>query len=112
MEVLGMRSQFIITKVNHYDMGDNQGLSVRVVGDHQQTNNSFGLDISEATVGDYSELRYLLGCADQLPAKFNADFSLSTVKDKNGKEKTGVTLKNLEFVTSVEFSDKKVPAKV
>jgi hypothetical protein len=104
-----MRSQWIITKVNHYDMGDNQGLSVRVVGDTQQTNNSFGLEISEATVPDYGELRYLQRFANQLPAKFNADFSLATVKASNGKEKTGVLLKNLEFVNSVEFVDKKVP---
>jgi hypothetical protein len=106
-----MRIPLIITKVNHYDMGDSRGLSVRVVGDVQQTNNSFGLDISEATVPNYRELEYLLEYSKQLPAKFLADFSLSTVKAGNGKEKTGVTLKNLEFVNSVEFVDKKVPVK-
>ena len=106
-----MKAEFIITKVNHYDMGDNRGLSVRVVGDTQQTNNSFGLDISEATVPDYSELRVLSQYANDFPAKFKADFSLSTVKASNGKEKTGVSLRNLEFVNSVEFVDKKVPVK-
>jgi hypothetical protein len=104
-----MRLEFIITKFNHYDMGDNQGLSARVVGDKQQTNNSFGLEISEATIPDYSELRYLQRFANDLPARFKADFALSTVKAGNGKEKTGVTLKNLEFVNSVEFVDIKVP---
>lgn len=103
-----MRSTWIITKVNHYDMGDNRGLSVRVVGDVQQGNNSFGLEISEATVPDYGELRYLQKHAEDLPAKFEADFSLSTVKAANGKEKTGVLLKNLEFKNSVEFVDRKV----
>lgn len=103
-----MRSQFIITKVNHYDMGDNRGLSVRVVGDLQQTNNSFGLDISEATVPDYLELRNLQRCANDLPAVFNADLSLMTIKGTNGKERQGVALKNLEFVHSVEFVEKKV----
>jgi hypothetical protein len=102
-----MRIPVIITKVNHYDMGDSQGLSVRVVGDFQQTNNSFGLDISEATVPNYVELKYLLQHAQSLPAKFMADFSLATVKASNGKEKTGVSLKNLEFVNSVEIVDKK-----
>lgn len=106
-----MKAEFIITKVNHYDMGDNRGLSVRVVGDTQQTNNSFGLDISEATVPEYSELRVLSQYANELPAKFKAEFSLSTVKASNGKEKTGVSLRNLEFVNSVEFVDKKVPVK-
>lgn len=104
-----MRSEFIITKVNHYDMGDNRGLSVRVVGEKQQSNNSFGLEISEATIPEYNELKYLQRFANDLPAKFNADFALTTVKAGNGKEKTGVTLKNLEFVNSVEFVDKKVP---
>lgn len=104
-----MRMEFIITKVNHYDMGDNRGLSVRVVGDVQQTNNSFGLDISEATVPDYNELKYLSRYANDLPAKFTADFALATLKTSNGKEKTGVSLKNLQFVNSVEFVDKKVP---
>lgn len=103
-----MRVPVIITKVNHYDMGDSRGLSVRVVGDKQQTNNSFGLDISEATVPDYNELRNLQRYANDLPAMFEADFSLATVKASNGKEKTGVFLKNLEFKHSVEFVEKKI----
>lgn len=102
-----LKAEFIITKVNHYDMGDNKGLSVRVVGDNQVTNNSFGLDISEATVPDYNELKKLQGYQNDLPAKFRADFNLTTVKATNGKEKTGVTLGNLEFLSSVEFVDKK-----
>lgn len=104
-----MRSEFIITKVNHYDMGDNRGLSVRVVGDKTIGNNGFGLEISEATIPDYNELKYLQQFQNDLPAKFNADFSLSVVKASNGKEKTGVLLKKLEFLNSVEFIDKKVP---
>lgn len=102
-----MRSEFIITAVNHYDMGENRGLSVRVVGKKKQTNNGFGLDISQATVSDYSELNYLQRFAKDLPAKFNADFELVTVKDKNGKEMSGVALSALEFVKSVEFVDVK-----
>lgn len=100
-----MKAEWIITKVNHYDMGDNKGLSVRVVGDKTETNNSFGLDISEAQVPNYDELNYLRRFASVLPAKFKADFSIGTIKASNGKERSGVTLKNLEFVGSVEFAD-------
>jgi hypothetical protein len=102
-----MRQQFIITKVNHYDMGDNRGLSVRVVGDVQETNNSFGLEISEATVTNYEELKYLKQFKDVLPAVFKADLSIGTVKAGNGKEKSGVLLKNLEFIYPMEFVQRK-----
>jgi hypothetical protein len=105
-----MKSTFIITKVNHYDMGDSRGLSVRVVGDTQQTNNSFGLDISEAAVPDYHELQYLKRFANDLPAKFTAELSIGTIKAGNGKERAGAILKNLQYVNSVEFVDAKVPA--
>lgn len=102
-----MRSEFIITSVNHYDMGENRGLSVRVVGKKKQTNNAFGLDISQATVSDYSELSYLQRFAKRLPAKFKADFEIVTVKGANGKEMSGVALSELEFVNSMEFVDVK-----
>lgn len=102
-----MKSQFIVFSVNHYDMEQNQGLSVRVLGDSVQTNNKFGVELSEASVGDYQELQYLQRFANQLPAKFNADFSLTTIKTTNGKERSGILLKNLEFVTPVEILDKK-----
>jgi hypothetical protein len=105
-----MKQRFIITKVNHYDMGDSRGLSVRVVGDVQQTNNSFGLEISEAPVPNYDELKYLKQFADHLPAVFNANLSIGSVKGANGKEKSGVLLSNLEFVHSMEFVEKKIPA--
>jgi hypothetical protein len=107
-----MRAQFIITKCNHYDMGDNRGLSVRVVGDKQVTNNSFGQEISEATIPNYEELKYLKQYADNLPAKFEADFALTALKASNGKEKTGVALSNLKYLNSVEFTDVKEPAAV
>lgn len=104
-----MKTQVIIFNVSHYDMGDNRGLSVRVLGDETQTNNKLGVDISDATVPDYNELKYLQGFNPKdFPAKFDASLSLTTIKDKNGKEKTGVALKNLEFVCSMEFVEKKV----
>ena len=103
-----MRTQVIIFNASHYDMGDNRGLSVRVLGDSVQTNNKLGVEISDATVQDYSELRNLQRMAPtDFPAKFNADISLVTIKANGGKEKTGIALKNLEFVNSVELVDKK-----
>jgi len=106
-----MKAQFTIFSVNHYDMEKNRGLSVRVLGDNVKTNNKFGVEVSEAVVNDYNELQYLQRFAEQLPAKFNADFSLGTIKSTNGKERAGVTLKNLEFVASMELTEKKILAK-
>lgn len=106
-----MKTQVIIFNVAHYDMGENQGLSVRVLGDNAQTNNKFGVEISDASVPNYKELRYLQQfSAKDFPAKFNATISLTTIKASNGKEKTGIALKDLEFVNSVEIVDRKVPA--
>lgn len=107
-----MRVDVNILSVNHYQMDGNQGLSVRVVGDKVETSNKFGLEISEATVTDYNELKYLERFSNQLPAKFKADFSLTNIKDKNGKEKTGVAFRNLEYVHSIEFVEKKSTVKV
>lgn len=104
-----MKTQVVIFNVSHYDMGDNRGLSVRVLGDNAQTNNKFGVEISDATVPEYKELKYLQQIpASDFPAKFNATISLTTIKASNGKEKTGIALKDLEFVNSVELMDKKV----
>lgn len=107
-----MRVDVNILSVNHYQMDGNQGLSVRVIGDKVMTNNKFGLEISEATVAEYNELEYLSRFANQLPAKFKADFALTNIKDKNGKEKTGVSFRNLEFIHSIEFVEKKTTVKV
>lgn len=105
-----MRTQVIIYNVSHYDMGDNRGLSVRVLGDVTQTNNKFGVEISDAAVSDYMELKYLLNISPKdFPAKFNANIGFITVKSAGGKEKTGIALSKLEFVNSMELVDKKVP---
>lgn len=106
-----MRTEVIIFSANHYEMDNNRGLSVRVMGDNVETNNKFGVEISEAAVTQYQEKDYLQRFGKQLPAKFKADLSLGTIKDKGGKEKTGVTLKNLEFVHSLELVEKKIPVK-
>lgn len=106
-----MKAEFIITKVNHYDMGDSRGLSVRVVGDYEKTNNSFGLSISEATIPNYDELKYLSAYQDSLPAVFEANFALSTIKSGNGKEKVGVNLSNLKYKHAVAFEQVKESVK-
>lgn len=102
-----MKTEIIVLSVNHYDMEGKQGLSVRVLGDFVQTNNKFGVEVSEASVSNYEELKNLSKNANDLPAKFKANISLGVIKDRNGKEKSGVNLSNLEFVNSVELLDKK-----
>lgn len=106
-----MRTEVIVFSANHYSMEDNQGLSVRVLGDEVSTNNKFGVEISEANVPQYHEKEYLERFAGSFPARFKADISLTTIKDKGGKEKTGVALKNFEYVNSLELVDKKIPVK-
>lgn len=106
-----MRTEVIITQVKHYDMEGNKGLSVHVKGDFEKTNNKFGVSFPEASVSDTNELAYLQRFADDLPAKFKANFQLTTVKATNGKEKSGLSLSNLEFVNTVEFVDKKTVVK-
>lgn len=106
-----MKLEVIITQVNHYNMEGNKGVSARVVGGFEQTNNKFGLTISEASVPNTDELSYLLEHATLLPAKFKTTISIGSAKKGNGKEVSAVNLSDLEFVNSVEFTDKKVPVK-
>ena len=101
-----MKTQVIVVQVNHYNMQDNnKGLSVRIVGDKETTNNKFGLSISDATVPNYDELNYLIQYADQLPAKFDATLGLTAKKGANSKDITSISLSNLKFVNPVEFKD-------
>ncbi|MGG3781572.1 hypothetical protein [Schinkia azotoformans] len=103
-----MKTQVIVFNVSHYNMGENKGLSLQIEGDIVASNNKFGRDISYAEVGNYNELSVLSGLSpDSFPAKFECDLGFKTVKDKNGKEKTGVTLSNLKFLESLELVSKK-----
>lgn len=99
-------TEVIVLAVNHYDMGDNKGLSCRVVGDIENTNNKFGLSISEAKISNYSELAFLRTVADKLPARFRANMSITTGKSNNNKEVATVSLSELVFLNSVEIVDK------
>lgn len=101
-----MRSEFIIFNVSHYDMGENRGVSVRVLGGKTQTNNKFGLDISDAKVPDYRELRELQSIpAEKFPIKVSAEFSLVSIKGSNGKEQTGIALSDIQYVNSMQLVD-------
>lgn len=103
-------SEIIVFQVNHYDMGDNKGVSARILGNREDTNNKFGVSVSEATINDYKELQYLRLHSDQLPAKFKAQIGFSQKKAQNGKEIAAVSISNLEFLNSVEIVDVKTPA--
>lgn len=105
-----MKTEVIIVQVNHYEMQDNRGLSVRVIGDFEATNNKFGLSVSDATVPNFQELGKLKSHSSDLPAKFTADLSFITKKDRSGKEIPSIALSNLEFKNSLEFVEKKVAA--
>lgn len=105
-----MVSEVVVFQVNHYDMGDNKGVSARILGNQENTNNKFGLAVSEASITDYKELQYLRQFADSLPAKFKTEIGFVTKKATNGKEITTVSLSNLQFLNSVEIVDAKVPA--
>lgn len=104
-----METIVTVLQVNHYDMGDNRGLSARIVGSFEENSNKFGLSVSEATIPNYEELSYLKSIKDQLPAKFKAQINFGAKKASNGKEITGVSLSKLEFLNSVEMVDVKAP---
>lgn len=107
-----MKMETIVTvlSANHYDMGDNKGLNVRIIGSEENTNNKFGLSIVEASVQDYRELAYLRQHAENLPAKFKAQMQIISKKLNNGKEAGAIALSNLEYLNEVEITDVKVPA--
>lgn len=101
-----MKTTIIVTSVDHFNMDNgNQGLTVRVVGERENSNNKFGLSISKSPIPDYKELEKLKQYADVLPAKFEADLSFVTKKDNNKNEITTAAFKNLKFLNPVEFTD-------
>ncbi|MEG0619042.1 MAG: hypothetical protein RR557_07080 [Bacilli bacterium] len=106
-----MTTEVIVFQCDHYDMGENRGVSVRIVGSKEETNNKFGLSVSKAKIPNYHELEYLKRFKDELPAKFKANLELTTVKLTNGSEGTGVSLSELQFVEAMEFVPKKVAVK-
>lgn len=104
-----MKMETVVTvlQANHYDMGDNKGLNVRIIGSEENTSNKFGLSIVEASVQDYAELTYLRQHADHLPAKFKANMQIVSKKLNNGKEGAVIALSNLQFLNEVEIADVK-----
>lgn len=101
-----MKVEISVGAVAHYEMEDNKGVKVVVLGENDETNNRFGMGISESKIKDYNELQYLKQYKDRLPALFKADLDLVSVKDKNGKEVTAAAFKNLQFVTELELVPK------
>lgn len=108
-----MKMEVIVLSVNHYSMDSNEGLNIRILNEElEHTNNGFGLDVTESKiVTGLQELSYLERFADKLPAKFLAKPQMTKKKDKNGKEITALGFKELEFVNSIEFIDKKITVK-
>lgn len=98
-----MKMQVVIFQANHYDMQDNKGLSVRILGDYEETNNKFGLSVTDATVTNYDVLKKLKKHGREFPALFNADVTFSTKKASNGKEIPALSIIDLEFVHSMEL---------
>jgi len=107
-----MKMETIVTvlSANHYDMGDNKGLNVRIIGSEENTSNKFGLSIVEASVQDYKELAYLRQYSQHLPAKFKTQMQIVSKKLNNGKEAGAIALSGLEFLNEVEIIDVKTPA--
>lgn len=102
-----MRMQVTVFQANHYDMQDNKGLSVRILGDYEETNNKFGLSVTDATVQNYDEVKLLQRHKKDLPATFNATMNIVTKKGANGKDMPSVALSNLEFINALELVEKK-----
>lgn len=105
-----MKAEFIIFSVHHYDFEGNKGLSVRIMQEPEDSNGSFGVKLSEANVSDYNELSVLahLG-ADKFPCRVSADFAMTSLKNRAGKEVTGIALKNIKYIESLQLvaKDKK-----
>ena len=100
------QTEVIVFQVIHYDMDSQRGVSCRVVGSQETTNNKFGLSVSEAKIMEYGELEYLQRFKDKLPARFTATGHFVTTKSNNGKETTGLGLTDLKFKNEVEIVDK------
>jgi len=101
-----MKVTIDVGAVDHYEMDDNKGVKVQLLGDYNETNNRFGIDISESKIKDYAELQYLKQHKNKLPARFKADMEFVSVKDKNKNVVTAASFKNLEFVTELEIVPK------
>lgn len=108
---MNLKSQVIIFNVSHYNMEDNKGLSVLVVGDLVDNNNKFGRSVSSADIPNYGELMFLKQIpAASFPARFDANIAFGT-KKVNGKEIAALNLSNLKYLNSVEITDIVEPKK-
>ena len=101
-----LQTEVTVFEIRHYDMdGGNRGVSARILGSFEETNNKFGRSVSEAAIPNFYELEYLKRFKDKLPAKFTCVAEFKTIKGPNGKEMTGLALAELKFKNSVELID-------
>lgn len=105
-----MKTEIVVFAVNYYDMvqdGGGKGASVRILGDGVDTNNSYGVSITDAEI-NFSDVEVVKSF--NLPAKFSADLNFVSIKKKNNKEVAGIKLSNLTHVSAVEIKDIKKSA--
>ena len=103
-----MKTEIIVEKYKHYSMTEREGLSVIVRGSNVSDSNETGVQITESPVLNYNELNYLKTIdADSFPAKFTAEVEFTKVKDKVGREKTGLAFRDLKFVCKMKLVEEK-----
>lgn len=103
-----MKTEIIVLGYKHYSMENMQGLNVLIFGSNVETNNEAGAQVTQSQVLDYEELHNLKAIdKDNYPAKFEAEMEFTKVKDKGGKEKTGIAFKNLNYVCSMKLVEDK-----
>lgn len=93
-----MKVEVLVLGKNHYDMEGQRGANLVLYGDYEETNNKAGISISQATIDydDHSKLTVF-------PAKYRGDASFISIKNRSGKDVTGLRLSNLEFVNKVDL---------
>lgn len=98
-----MKAQVTVLNKNFYKMDNgNEGANVIVYGDYISNNNKEGISISEASIGYEQHPRVTV-----FPAVYEVTIGFGEVKDKNGKVKTSMLLKDMKFLHEVDLVPKK-----
>lgn len=98
-----MKTQIVVLSVDHYQMEDNRGANVRILGsDEVNTDFKTGLDVVNAPM-PYEELGSVLTVAGNFPALFECSVDFTTVKDRNGRDRAGMSVKNLKFISKLDL---------
>lgn len=105
---MNMKTEIVVLGYSHYNMNDNKGLSIQILGGEVNTNNERGQSITRSEVKNYEELNYLNSLPlEAFPGRFSAEMELGKKKDRSGKEITAAIFSNLNFINSLELVDKK-----